>query len=134
PPTRKHLVRAAASAARPASTFGIRLATFAAESSVEGTFARGFQQPRLSRKAPHMLTRHQVRIGLIVCALSVSQAIAAADERTQFPPEARKRYEQGRQLQQKGQLKEALAAYEEAAKLGMADFPRLHLQRASATA
>ena len=81
-----------------------------------------------------MLTHHQIGIGLIVCALSVSQAIAAADERTQFPPEARKRYEQGRQLQQKGQLKEALAAYEEAAKLGMADFPRLHLQRASATA
>ena len=39
--------------------------------------------------------------------------------------------EQGRELQsQVGQLKEAIGAFEEAIKLGMDAFPRVHLQRA----
>ena len=81
-----------------------------------------------------MLRHHRVRIAWIAVALGLAQGVAAADERTQFPPEARKRYEQGRDLQTKGQLKDALGAYEEAVKLGMGDFPRLHLQRARANA
>jgi outer membrane protein assembly factor BamD (BamD/ComL family) len=54
-----------------------------------------------------------------------------AEERTEFPAEARKHYEQGRDLQKKGQLNEAISAFEEAIKLGMEAFPRVHLQRAS---
>jgi tetratricopeptide (TPR) repeat protein len=53
-----------------------------------------------------------------------------AEEPTVFPPEARARYEQGRELQQKGQLNEAIGQFEEAIKLGMDSFPRVHLQRA----
>jgi tetratricopeptide (TPR) repeat protein len=47
-----------------------------------------------------------------------------------FPAEARQRYDQGRDLQKKGQLNEAIGAFEEAIKLGMDAFPRVHLQRA----
>jgi tetratricopeptide (TPR) repeat protein len=62
---------------------------------------------------------------------SAGVGIAWADERTDFPPEARQRYEQGRELQKKGQFDEALRAFEEAIKLGMDAFPRVHLQRAN---
>ena len=53
-----------------------------------------------------------------------------AEEQVVFPPEARQRYEQGRDLQKKGQLNEALNAFEDAIKLGMDAFPRVHLQQA----
>ena len=53
------------------------------------------------------------------------------EEPTEFPAEARQRYEQGRENQKKGQLTEAVSAFEEAIKLGMDAFPRVHLQRAS---
>jgi len=79
-----------------------------------------------------MLKPLSTHIALVFLALGATHA--AADERNQYPPEARKRFEQGRELQQQGRLKEALDAYDKAAKLGMADFPRLHLQRASAQA
>src|SRR4051812_27279274 len=53
-----------------------------------------------------------------------------ADERTDFPAAARQRYDEGRDLQKKGKLNEAIRAFEEAIKLGMEAFPRVHLQRA----
>ncbi len=56
---------------------------------------------------------------------------AAAQERTDFPPAARDRYEKARALQKKGQLDDALRAYEEAIELGMSEFPRAHLGRAA---
>jgi tetratricopeptide (TPR) repeat protein len=71
---------------------------------------------------------------LISFALSLSISLlygrTAAQERTNFPPEARQRYEQALELQKKGQLKEAINAYEEAIKLGMKDYPRAHLYKA----
>jgi tetratricopeptide (TPR) repeat protein len=54
-----------------------------------------------------------------------------AQERTDFPSEAREEYERGKELQKKGLLEQALGAFEEAIKLGMEDFPRVHLGRAS---
>ena len=54
-----------------------------------------------------------------------------AGEPTVFPDQARQRYEQGRDLQKRGQFDQAIAAFEEAIKLGMEAFPRVHLQRAS---
>lgn len=57
---------------------------------------------------------------------------AAAQERTDFPPAARERYEEGKSLQQKGQLDAAIRAFEEAIDLGMQAFPRVHLSRAGA--
>ena len=56
--------------------------------------------------------------------------VAPAGEPTEFPPEARQRYEQGQDLRKKGQLEEAVRAFEEAIRLGMDGFPRAHLQQA----
>ncbi len=75
-------------------------------------------------------TRWALRSGLL--ALSLAPALAWAGETSQFPAEARQRYEEGRDLQKKGQLDEAVRAFEEAIRLGMDTFPRVHLQRAGA--
>jgi tetratricopeptide (TPR) repeat protein len=53
-----------------------------------------------------------------------------AEERTDYPAQARKRFEQGQQFEKNGQWQEAVAAYEDALRLGMKDFPRAHLYRA----
>jgi tetratricopeptide (TPR) repeat protein len=74
-------------------------------------------------------------IRLAVCAAGVGLAAgwqAAAGEPTSFPPEARQRYDQARELQLKGQTEEAIKAYQEAIRLGMKDFPRAHLYQADA--
>jgi tetratricopeptide (TPR) repeat protein len=63
--------------------------------------------------------------------LASSWGVARAEERTEFPLEARQRYELGREFQKKGQLDEALRAFEEAIQLGLGGFPRVHLQRAN---
>jgi tetratricopeptide (TPR) repeat protein len=76
------------------------------------------------------LTRRVLRIAVL--AASLAPGLAWAGEATQFPPQARQRYEEGRNLQKKGQLDEAVRAFEEAIQLGMDAFPRVHLQRASA--
>jgi tetratricopeptide (TPR) repeat protein len=71
-------------------------------------------------------------VAFAVCVgLGVSAGAAAAQERTDFPPAARQRYEQGRDLQKKGQLQQAIRAFDEAIKLGMEAYPRVHLQRAA---
>jgi tetratricopeptide (TPR) repeat protein len=51
-------------------------------------------------------------------------------EPTTFPQAARDRYEQGKELQKQGRNDEALAAFEEARRLGMMDYPRLYLGKA----
>jgi tetratricopeptide (TPR) repeat protein len=81
-----------------------------------------------------MCTRRLVRLTLLALALElgIARESASADEPTLFPPEARQRYQQGKDLQKKGNLNEALAAYDEAIKLGMDTFPRVHLDRARA--
>jgi tetratricopeptide (TPR) repeat protein len=58
--------------------------------------------------------------------------IGRAEEPTTFPPQARERYEQGRELEKKGQFEDAVRAYEEAIRLGMKDYPRAHLYKARA--
>jgi tetratricopeptide (TPR) repeat protein len=80
-----------------------------------------------------MSASERSRLALFVVAvmLAVSVGLSSAEERTAFPPQARQRYEEGRALQKKGQLNEAVAAFEEAIKLGMEAYPRVHLQRAS---
>jgi len=67
----------------------------------------------------------------LVVALATGGGAVGAAEPTEFPAEARQRYDQGRDLQKKGQLNEALKSFEEAIILGMDAFPRVHLQRAS---
>jgi tetratricopeptide (TPR) repeat protein len=51
-------------------------------------------------------------------------------ERAAFPEKARQRFEEGEDLQKQGKYAEAIRAYEDAIRLGMKDFPRVHLYRA----
>src|SRR4051812_33208972 len=87
----------------------------------------------LSGKDMLMPTRKTLRTALLALSLQLGLGwgITSAEERTEFPQEARQRYDQGRDLQKQGQLKEAIRAYEEAIQLGMGAFPRVHLQRAN---
>jgi len=70
-----------------------------------------------------------IRCVLLGVLLSASLVRA---EPADFPKEARERFDQGRDLQKKGQFREAVAAYDEAIQLGMKDYPRVHLYRAEA--
>jgi outer membrane protein assembly factor BamD (BamD/ComL family) len=69
---------------------------------------------------------------LVTVFVALASESLTAQERTDFPPAARQRYEQGKSLQQKGQLDAAIRAFEEAIDLGMQAFPRVHLSRAGA--
>jgi tetratricopeptide (TPR) repeat protein len=57
--------------------------------------------------------------------------LGAAAEPTSYPVKARERYDQGKALQKQGKLNEALEAFEDAARQGMADYPRLYLAKAA---
>jgi tetratricopeptide (TPR) repeat protein len=65
--------------------------------------------------------------------LAVPWESLSAQERTEFSQEARNRFDKGRDLQQKGQLQEAIKAYQDAIGLGMQAFPRAHLYQADAS-
>ncbi len=70
-----------------------------------------------------------------LCCIGVSLASShdiGAAEPTTFPQQARDRYERGDELRKKGQFREAIVEFDEAIKLGMADYPRLYLRRAEA--
>jgi tetratricopeptide (TPR) repeat protein len=69
-------------------------------------------------------------IRLVLAALLTAGAACARAERTTFPQAARDRYEAGQALQQQGKLEEAVKAYDDAIRLGMKDFPRVHLYKA----
>ncbi len=73
-----------------------------------------------------------VRMALLLACvvMGANRDSGWAQERTDFPAEARQRYEHGRDLQKNGQLDEAIRAFEDAIKLGMDAFPRVHLNRA----
>jgi tetratricopeptide (TPR) repeat protein len=67
---------------------------------------------------------------LVAVSLCLDRSPAWAEERTEFPADARRQYDRGRELRKKGQLKEAISAFEESIRLGMEAFPQVHLQRA----
>ena len=69
---------------------------------------------------------------LALCLELLAGREALPGEPTAFPRAARERYEQGRALQKKGQLQEAVSAYDAAIRLGMQAYPRVHLYRADA--
>lgn len=80
-----------------------------------------------------MLTTRFLSTALLVLAVefSIGWTFASAQEKTDFPADARASYEKGNGLQKNGKLDDAIRAYEEAIKLGMEAFPRVHLQRAT---
>ena len=80
-----------------------------------------------------MFSRH---LPLVVLLGSVATlglfAGNAPSEPTTFPPEAKERFNQGDELRKKRQYQDAILAFEQAIKLGMANYPRVHLYRAEA--
>jgi hypothetical protein len=73
-----------------------------------------------------------IRIALLAVFVQLSNfwAAAPAQERTDFPDEARERYEKGVELRKNGHSDDAIREFDEAIKLGMQAFPRVHLSRA----
>ena len=80
-----------------------------------------------------MISTRALRAAMVAVTVagSIGSANASAQERTDFPADARASFEQGQGLRKKGQLDAAIRAYEEAIKRGMNGFPRVHLQRAN---
>jgi tetratricopeptide (TPR) repeat protein len=76
-----------------------------------------------------VLLRLLSRIALLV-VLTILVPNGARAEPTNFPQEARDRFDRGQDLQQQGRFREAIRAYEDAIRLGMKEFPRVHLYRA----
>jgi len=75
--------------------------------------------------------RRCFKLLLLLCLVLIVGFAGQAAEPTSYPAKARERYDQGKALQKLGQLKEALEAFEDAARLGMADYPRLYLAKAA---
>jgi len=73
---------------------------------------------------------HRLKVLAQLLSLLVLCAPGVAAEPSSYPAEARERFEQGKALHKQGQLKEALAAFEDAARLGMANYPRLYIAKA----
>ena len=80
-----------------------------------------------------MLTRRTLALGVLALSAWLAGWQAARAEPTDPAPQpAQDRYGQAQDLEKQGQIKEAIAAYEEAIRLGMQLFPRVHLKEAGA--
>jgi tetratricopeptide (TPR) repeat protein len=67
--------------------------------------------------------------------LSLAGRLAARAEPVDPIPEvARDRYAEAQDLEKQGKIKEAVAAYEQAVRLGMQTYPRVYLREAAAYA
>jgi len=55
---------------------------------------------------------------------------ARAEPEVAIPQPARDRYAEGQELERQGKVREAVAAYQEAIRLGMQRFPRAYLKEA----
>ena len=78
-----------------------------------------------------MIRRGSIRLAGLLFLLLVVGGSSARSEEKNFPPEARKKYDEAKVLQDKGLYQEAVKAYEEAIDLGMQAFPRAHLYKAN---
>ena len=76
---------------------------------------------------------HYFRIAVLFLTLPVVSklGIARAEQPLTFPQDARDRFDQARDLQNKGDYQEAIKAFDDAIKLGMKSYPRAHLYQAN---
>lgn len=70
-----------------------------------------------------MLRSCLFRTALTFLVMLAAERVVLGDERADYPPEARERFDRGQQLQKQGKLQEAIDAYEEARQRGMSDYP-----------
>jgi tetratricopeptide (TPR) repeat protein len=79
-----------------------------------------------------MFRGHRRPLAFLALALAfATPRHAPTQERSDYPPEARRRYEEGVELQARGKYQEALQAYDDAIRLGLQAYPRVHLKRAT---
>ena len=79
-----------------------------------------------------MMTGRSLRAALLALGTGLALVPGAMwAEPTKFPTDARVRFEQGQEFQDRGMLRRAIAAYEDAIRMGMKDYPRVHLYRAN---
>ena len=67
---------------------------------------------------------------LVAGASLIVPSQTPAPEPTNFPQEAKDRFNQAQELRKKQQYQQAISAFEEAIKLGMQNYPRAYLYRA----
>jgi tetratricopeptide (TPR) repeat protein len=66
----------------------------------------------------------------LIIAFAVLQS-GRAEPTAPIPKEARDKYNQAQELEKEGRTQEAIAAYQEAIRLGMQTYPRAHLKEAN---
>jgi tetratricopeptide (TPR) repeat protein len=80
-----------------------------------------------------MSARHFLRVSLLALTAGVAARPAVGGEpMAPIPQPAKDRYAEGQDLEKQGKFQEAVAAYQEAIRLGMQLFPRAHLKEAGA--
>jgi tetratricopeptide (TPR) repeat protein len=78
-----------------------------------------------------MSIHHVLRsVVLTLAVTTASSRVARAEPTAPIPQAAKDRYARGHELEREGKLKEAVAAYQEAIRLGMQLFPRAYLKEA----
>jgi outer membrane protein assembly factor BamD (BamD/ComL family) len=76
------------------------------------------------------MSRHPIRLAVVIGLLIGSASSARPDERTDFPQSAREEFQRGQDLLKKGRFRDALQAFDAAVLQGMNDFPQVQLGRA----
>jgi tetratricopeptide (TPR) repeat protein len=76
---------------------------------------------------------HRLAALTLLLTLAARQA-AGAESTDPIPQVARDRYAEAQDLEKQGKIKEAVAAYEQAVRLGMQNYPRIYLREAAAYA
>jgi len=64
---------------------------------------------------------------LAILLLGSTTSLHAESPKAAYPAAARERYEAGQRLRQQGQYREAIRAFDEAARMGMHDYARVPL-------
>ena len=78
-----------------------------------------------------MSTRHVLRSVALTLGVAVAGShVGSAEPTAPIPQAAKDKYARAQELERQGQLKEAVAAYQEAIRLGMQLFPKAHLKEA----
>jgi tetratricopeptide (TPR) repeat protein len=79
-----------------------------------------------------MFLHRVVPYSVVVLSAALAGWQAAGAEPTDPIPEvARDRYAEAQRLEKEGKLEEAVAAYQQAIRLGMKDYPRVYLRQAA---
>jgi tetratricopeptide (TPR) repeat protein len=78
-----------------------------------------------------MSIHHLLRSVVLMLAVTIAGSrVGSAEPTAPIPQAAKDLYARGQELERQGKLKEAVAAYQEAIRLGMQMFPKAYLKEA----